>query len=684
MKEKNGNSSIQMYAYIRFMMLMALFLVAVDIAVYFLYFYAGLLLSFGIIAYILIVLIYYAYRKKKALHSLIQFASSYACVQTKMVNSFEFPYLLIDKDSRVIWANEEFFNIVQLEKNIRKMFLNEIFADFSTDYLPKHGFETEFSTSYNNKYYRFVIRFITDDNSLSSFNLPDIKPDDLTRLYAVSIFDETNLKFYMKKSEDETLVPALLYLDNYEETLEELDDVNRSIIMAMIDRKLTQIFSEMDAIIRKFERDKYIVLMRNSTLEELKEKKFPFLQVIREFKFEEDLNVTVSMGIGLNQGTYIKNLESAKISIDLALGRGGDQIVIKDGDGIRYFGGKSMAVEKNTKVKARVKAHALYELISVADNVVIMGHRSPDADCFGAACGLYRAAKSVNKKTSIVLDSEPKPLKILIDRYKALSDFDPSMFVNCDTAKEIVTSGTVLIIVDTCRADYTSCPELIDKTKKIIILDHHRQSSSVISGTALSYIEPYASSTCEMIAEILQYFDDNIRIKSVDADAMYAGIIVDTDNFLQKTGVRTFEAAAFLRRNGADSIRVRKMFREDFGDYMAKSEIAGNVSIYKNMFAISHIDAKLVDDSVVLGAKVANDFLNIRGIKASFVLSIHGDEVHISARAIDEINVQVIMERLGGGGHINVAACQLKDVTIDEAEAKLKEILDEMIDEGEI
>ena len=340
--------------------------------------------------------------------------------------------------------------------------------------------------------------------------------------------------------------------------------------------------------------------------------------------------------------------------------------------------------EKTTRVKARVKAHALKEFISQKDNVVIMGHKITDVDTFGAAVGIYRAAKTLNKKAHIVINTPTSSIRPLMDEFLNNPDYDPHMFVNSHEARDLTGNNTVLVVVDTNRPSYTECEDLLNMTKTIVVLDHHRQGSEVIKTAVLSYIEPYASSACEMVAEILQYFADGIRIRNIEADSIYAGIMIDTNNFLTKTGVRTFEAAAFLRRCGADVTRVRKMFRENAQDYRARGEAIRNAELFKESYAISECPSEGLESPTVVGAQAANELLNIVGVKASFVMTDYNDTIYVSARAIDEVNVQIIMERMGGGGHLNIAGAQLKNYSVRQAIDYLKQTLQEMIDEGAI
>ena len=394
--------------------------------------------------------------------------------------------------------------------------------------------------------------------------------------------------------------------------------------------------------------------------------------------------VTISVGVGLDGLSYAQNYEFARNAIDLALGRGGDQAVIKTPDNTIYFGGKSQQVEKNTRVKARVKAQALREIISSKDQVLIMGHRLADADSFGAAVGIYRIARILDKKAHIVLNDVSTSIKPMVDLFMDHEDDEENMIIGSQQSLEYAGSGTVLVVVDVNKPSITECPELLRMCKSIVVLDHHRQGTEIIENATLSYVEAYASSTCEMVSEILQYIGESIRISPEEADCMYSGIMIDTNNFMSKTGVRTFEAAAFLRRNGADVTRVRKLFREDAIEYKAKADAVSQAEIYRNAFAISTCSSEDIQSPTIVGAQAANELLNIRGVKASFILTEYQNQIFVSARSIDEINVQIIMERMGGGGHLNTAGCQLSGISISEGIGILKTTLDKMIEEGDL
>lgn len=416
----------------------------------------------------------------------------------------------------------------------------------------------------------------------------------------------------------------------------------------------------------------------------MQESRFDILDDVKTVNIGNEMSVTLSIGIGSGGQSFALRNDFARSAMDMALGRGGDQAVVKDGESIRYFGGKSRSVEKSTRVKARVKAHALRGIMETMDTVLIMGHKNMDIDCFGSAIGIWRIAATLDKNAHIVMGNINSTLKPMVDRFIDSDDYPEDIFIDEAEARELAGEHTMLIVVDVNRPSITEAPELLNIIDDIVVLDHHRQSSEIIKNAVLSYVEPYASSACEMVAEIVQYIDEITKIKSAEADAMYAGIVVDTQNFNNQTGVRTFEAAAYLRRSGADITRVRKLFREKLNDYMAKAEAVHNAEIYNKHFAISVCSAEGVESPIVIGAQAANELLNIIGIKASIVLTKYNEVIYVSARSIDEINVQVMMEKLGGGGHRSVAGAQLRSISIENAIKRIKEIITEMIKEGDL
>ena len=660
-----------------------LILAAANAAVYAADVSAGVIMTMGIAVYCIVLLAVYYRRQSLLMNEMITFATQYGQVQKQLMLDFSFPYALTDQEGRLLWFNNAFAELTGKDYRHYQRPVTGLFPDITVDRFPETDEPIGFETTFGDKIFQVSVKGIVLDSFIDSSRILE-RGGETVSMYTLLFSDITELRQYIRKYEEETMVCGMIYLDNYDEALESVEDVRRSLLTALIDRKINRYFHDLDALVRKFEVDKYIVVMRARSLQELKTNRFSILEEVKTVNIGNDMAITLSIGIGANNGSYAANADSARSAIELALGRGGDQAVLRDGSSISYFGGKSMAVEKTTRVKARVKAHALREFIDSKEKVVVMGHRLMDIDAFGAAVGIYRAAMTLDKRAYIVIDSPTSSTKPFISSFEMDPNYDPHMLVSVSEAKEMVDNDTLLVVVDTNKPDYTECEDLLRRTRTIVVLDHHRQSDNYIKNAVLSYIEPYASSACEMVSEVLQYFPEQVKIRNIEADALYAGIAVDTDNFMQKTGVRTFEAAAFLRRSGADMTRVRKMFREKMEEYRVKGEILSNVEMYKEHFAISVCPSENLDSPTIVASQAANQLLDISEVKASFVLTEFNNVIYISARAIDEINVQIIMERMGGGGHLNIAGCQLPGATIDEAREKLKQILDEMLEGGEI
>lgn len=621
-------------------------------------------------------------KKAKLTQSLIEFAAQYAQVQRNLLEEFSIPYGLLDEKGRIIWLNSKFKDLLKRENVYRKQ-ISSVFP-----VLEENLFEAEEDQNFN-RYVNFQDReFRVEFNKLSLEGLMEdnsiLNVDEVPSLYAMYMFDETEINSCLQQLHDEQIVVGLLYIDNYDEAMDSIEELRRPLLQGLIERSISQYIAKGNGIVKKLEKDKYLLVLRYKLLEEMRADKFTILENVKETKIGNEISVTISIGLATGYDNFVKNYEMARASIDLALGRGGDQVVIKDADKTTYFGGKTTSVEKNTRVKARVKAHALRELIETHDNIIIMGHKISDVDALGSAIGVYRAAKWMNKHVNIVINEVTTSLRPIMELFQNTPEYEEDLFVNNDNVMNYVTGRTLLVIVDVNKASYTECPQLIDVCKTVVVIDHHRQSSETVDSAVLSYIEPYASSASEMVAEILQYIGDNVKLKSAEANALYAGIVIDTNNFTNKAGVRTFEAAAFIRRNGADIVKVRKLLRNDMSEYKARAEAVRHMEVYKDCYAFAACPGDGLTSPTIVGAQAANEMLNVTGIKASFVFTEFNGEIHISARSIDEINVQVIMEKLGGGGHMSIAGAQLKDVDIEGAITIVKDTIDTMIEEGEI
>lgn len=665
-----------MKAFMRWPLILSVLLIVLNLLVYYISIKAGIVVSVGILICVGIAVVVLRCHRPFIVNGLIAFANQYDTLEKRILEELALPYAIMDMNGKMIWSNKVFAELTGKDQFYKKN-ISSIFPDVTADKLPVSEKKemSEVCTQFGEKVYRISMQRVSLGEVVARSELFE-KTDRKVSLIAMYLYDDTELKEYIKKNEDDKLVVALAYLDNYEEALESVEDVRRSLLIALIDRKITKYFSNFDGLVKKLEKDKYFLIMRQSSLEALKEQRFHILEEVKTVNIGNEMAITLSIGVGLNASTYIQNYEYSRIAIEMALGRGGDQVVIKNGNNITYYGGKTQQVEKTTRVKARVKAQALKEFMSTKDRVVVMGHKITDVDALGAAIGIYRAGKTIGKTVNIVVNDPTVSIRPLMAGFMNNSDYDPSMFVNSAQAKEFVDNNTVVVVVDTNKPSYTECEELLHMTKTIVVLDHHRRGSEVIDNAVLSYVEPYASSACEMVAEILQYFSDDLRIRNMEADCIYAGIMIDTNNFTTRAGVRTFEAAAFLRRSGADVTRVRKMLRDNLESYQARAEAVRTAHIYRDCFAIARCPSEGLDSPTVVGAQAANELLNIAGVKASFVLTEYNNEVYISARAIDEVNVQVMMEKMGGGGHMNIAGAQVK-ATPDEVEKMLKDIIDE-------
>ncbi|MEE1007802.1 MAG: DHH family phosphoesterase [Agathobacter sp.] len=644
---------------------------------------AGAILIGFTILYMFLVAFLYTRSKSVLMNEIVNFATQYATVQKQLLNEFEVPYALLEHSGKFMWMNEQFSIITGVDKGYKKS-VTTLFPSITRELLQKNQVIQNHYINYKEKTLRISVKRIYMESIANESNEiidPNGTDDFLNVLY---LFDESELQEYKEEIQDQKQVSALVYIDNYEEALDSIEDVKRSLLVALIDRRVNQYFSKMDALVSKIEKDKYFVVFKYKYLKEMREDKFKVLDEVKGIKVGNEMAVTLSIGVGIKDDGYNDNYEYARAAIDLALGRGGDQVVIKEGDEIFYYGGKAKQFESKTRVKARVKAQALQEIIESCENVLIMGHSITDVDSLGAGMGIFCASRKLGKKAQIVINDPTSSIRPLMECFTSEKGYPEDMFIDSEEAIEMVSQNTLVMVVDTNRPSYTECPELLTKTSNIVVFDHHRQNSEVINNPILSYIEPYASSACEMVAEVLQYFNDGVKLNAAESDCIYAGILIDTNNFMTKTGVRTFEAAAFLKRSGADVTRVRKMLRNDMACYKARAEAVRHAEVYRGAFAISICPSENLESPTIVGAQAANELLNIIGIKASFVLTEYNGKIYISSRSIDEINVQLVMERLGGGGHLNVAGAQLTNCSMVQAKREIKKTLDEMLREGDI
>ena len=587
-------------------------------------------------------------------------------IKDSMFSNVNIPVAIIGKVGSIKWSNralnELFEEKVLIGTNIKGLFPENKIGEWMQDKQT-----TSKQVQIGSKCYELILEEFTRQDEVKE--------------YAIYFLDCTEKEKLKVQLEEDKNIIGYLCIDNVDEIMHSIEEVRRPMLLAIIDRKINLWFKERDVVVARIERDTYILVLSRKELQKMEETKFDILDEMRNIQVGNELPVTVSIGIGNSTQTLLQSKEDARIAFDLAQGRGGDQAIIKHQDKYTFYGGKTKEVEKSARVKVRIKAYAFKELLHEADKVYIMGHKNIDMDCLGAAMGVYRGATLVGKKAKIILREPTYAIKGLHDRIMASKEYE-DLFITPEEAEKEMNKDTLLVIVDTHRRSYVEAPELLALSEKVVVFDHHRKSPDYIEEAVLTYLEPFISSTCEMIAEILNYLSDKIKLSPIEADALLAGITIDTKNFVFKAGVRTFEAAAFLRRNGADSTRVQMLFQNDMDTYRARAKAIQMTQIWYDNMAVSEVPGN-IDHAAIVAAQVADELLNIKGIKASFVFTDVDGCIFISARALGDTNVQRIMELLGGGGHLGIAGAQLKDTTTEKAQMKLKEAINLYFQEGE-
>lgn len=644
---------------------------------------AGLVATAVTVVYIAILIAFYMKCKPNILKCFVDFGAEYSQVQRQMLHEMEIPYGLIEENGKILWTNEELDKLVQ-NKNIRNKNITSIFEHFKPEFLQfGDSKRSEFRIEYEGNVYRIVLKVFELNDAINDSQLAVVENED-ARLISMYMFDETLIQQLTKENKDEKLVTGHIYIDNYDEVLQSVEATRRTLLIALIDRKINKYFAQYDGIVRKLENDKYFIIFKAKYINKMQTNKFAVLDEVKTVNIGNGLPITISIGVGMGGNGLFESYELATTAIDMALGRGGDQAVLKDGNKVYYYGGKTKSVEKNTKVKSRVKATAFRELIEPKETLYIMGHHIGDNDSFGASIGIYRIAKTIGREAHIVLGEVSSSVVPMVEAFRDMEIYDEDIFITGPEAAAQMTKNDALIIVDCSRAGYTEYPELVRRARCLIVFDHHRQTTDVIDNAQLSYIELSSSSTCEMVVEIMQYINETVKLTKLEAEALYAGISVDTNNFTNRTGVRTFEAAAYLKKNGADIAKVRRMFRDDINDYKARASAIQNAEIFMEGFAITSCPSRGVSSPTVVGAQVANELLNVKGVKASFVCTPYNDQIYISARSVDKVNVQRIMEQFGGGGHMNLAGAQVRDRMTGEVIQMIKHTIERLVEEGEI
>ena len=598
-------------------------------------------------------------------------------VETAAKNSLAnspFPLILMETDGNIVWKNFKFNNeFANIDiKNILIDTVKEIKLELEKR-TNKKDKTIEKEINIEKKTYKIVGEYVKVKQ----------KGRNKQTVYTLLLYfiDQTDYLNALKEIKESKTCVGILKIDNYEETIKEISPETRPQILAEIEKNIYEWASNANAMIIKTEKDTYVITFENKYLEKIKENKFEILDSVKEIDVQGILQITLTIAISNDGETNQEKYKTAIATMDVALGRGGDQAVIREDGKYEFFGGRTQEVEKRTKVKARIVAHALEELIIEANDVMIMGHTNGDIDSMGSSMGLYRLAKNLEKEAHIVNNTFGLSLSSFIETIKENEEYK-DVFYDKAEAMSKITSKTLLIVVDTHKKSYVEVPELLEKTNKIVVIDHHRISTDYIDNAILTFHEVYASSASELVTELLQYANKEPEITTLEAESLYGGIMVDTKNFTFKTGVRTFEAAAYLRKCGVDIIKVKKWFQSDLQSYNLIAEIVKKAEVINDTIAISIYDKKDKDANLIC-AKAADELLTISTITASFVIGYLGEKVCISGRSLGDVNVQLILEQLGGGGHITLAGAQVEGMTQEEVKQELIKIIKQYFNQSE-
>ncbi|MBL4937479.1 DHH family phosphoesterase [Clostridium sp. YIM B02515] len=645
-------------------------IIAVSIIVMFAYghFIAGTA-ALVVYAVLLIYNMYHSRKRKDEWKRFVEDFSSQLDVATRStLVKLPFPFIMVSDKGSIVWYNQNASSIMEGQDIFGKN-ITEVVKDFNIKYVLNEKRSNFKNIKLKNRYYD-IYTSIIDTSEVKN------KEDNIVLLY---FYDVTELVELENSIEGNKPSVMLVEVDNLDEVIKSIEEDKRPILNAEIERAINNYALSLNGILKKYYNNKYIIVCQDKCIQAEMDKKFDILDSIRDINYGNTLAVTLSIGVGRNGKTPLENHQFASSAQELALGRGGDQVVVKNGEKLSFYGGKTKEVEKRTKVRARVIAHALVDLINGSSNVFVMGHKNPDIDCFGAAIGINSAVKLLNKPCYIILDEKNSAIEGILKKFSEEPGYQNTM-INTEAVRQNLKEDSLLIIVDVHNKGYVLDFELVKQFKKIVIIDHHRRSPDAVEGVLLSYIETYASSTSELVTEMLQYMIENPKIKPIEAEALLAGICVDTKNFYFKTGVRTFEAASFLRRLGADTIDIKKLFAENLDTYLKKADIIRSAKVV-NGIAVATCPKEIED--TVLVAQAADELLNITGIQASFVLAKIGDEVFISGRSLGDVNVQVIMESIGGGGHMTMAGTKFEADSIEDALEILQDAIDKNLRESE-
>lgn len=609
---------------------------------------------------------YHAYTTKKKVSEITDYIANLsmhtANAATDSMLNTPMPLAVLDLTGNIVWHNEIFADMTG--GNHYEQHISDIVPEIEILKILEKRQDIDFNIEYDSRVYQVT-------GNVVEFNENDNKTYSLVLYFT----DRTREEDYVKKYNDNRVLNCIVLVDNYEEITKGLSQQAISSVSSDIDQIISNWVSENDGTYRKLEKDRYYILLANKNVTDIIENKFYILKNIKEIENENSMQPTLSIGIGDGE-TIQKSEEYAKTALDMALGRGGDQAVIKNDENFKFFGGNSESMGRNTKVRSRVVAHALRELIDRAPVVFVTGHKNADADSLGAAVAVCKMASLYGKRAYIIVGELLSVTKKLIDELKK-EDAYSDVFISEQTALQMDYQEALVVVVDTHNPNYVEASKLVSETDNVVLIDHHRRGENYIEKPVLTYHEPYASSTCEMVTEVFQYIKDGAKFSPKEAQAVYAGMVLDTKNFSMRTGVRTFEAASFLRRMGVDTVNVKRIFQNDMSMYVKRAKIVANAENYLGKFAISHWD-DAEDAANIIASQAADEMLNITDIKASFVICKSEDGVTISGRSLGEYNVQLVMEKIGGGGHMTIAGTQIQGKSITESLEILKNAINEL------
>lgn len=626
----------------------------------------------GIISYIatigitVSILFYVKNKNEEFFEEIKRHRDSLNNIASEVVYKMPFPMAVLNNKGRVKWHNTEFIDLFA-DADIIGININSRIENFNISEVleKKHGV-----FSWKNALVDYIVHYnIVKDEDSGDVNI------------VIYLINNSEFSQLQNRYDDSILTPVLVYIDNFDDVKNNVNEDLKSLISAEMDKLIVDYFTGFNALLRKYDSGKYISIINNKIFNRLKDDKFSIVEKIKNVR-SGTIKPTLSIGIGCGGDTPFEKYKEAQTALDMALGRGGAQIVVKNGEELEFYGGKNKKGVERNRVKARVISQALEKLIQESTEVFVMGHKNPDMDCFGASLGILSICKELNKECYMVLDDVPVTIRNIYDKFRASNSEYIDMMIPPDKAYDICRDTSLVILVDNSRKLSTEAPYLLDVTNKIVVIDHHRMGKDFVENPILIYLEPYASSACELVSEIIYYMFEKFSLEKLVAEALLAGIVVDTKNFYYQTGVRTFEMASYLKRFGADSIAVKHLFKDNFNTIKLKSNVLSNAISYRNYISIGVFDEE-IEESMLIAAQSADDLLGVLEIEASFVLTRVSGQIHISGRSLGKISVQLILEKLGGGGHYTSAGARL-DSTMEEAIEKLKTAIDEYLGEEDI